>query len=702
VESGVTALGKATRRRALHAGGSVLAAVLSAGCAGNWIPGRGAAGSQSGVSMFVGNDRGVHASFDPNALTAEPMVTTLRTVDDTPVLYQYGDPVPSFDTWSGNADSRLHRSLDGQWRFSFDPEDRGVEDGWHEPDFDDSDWQHVSVPLPWDLYDTPGFASYDGSNFGTGTAFRNGFGWYRTRFSLDSTWEDRLVRANFLGASYMAWVFVDGTLVGQHEGGQTPFSLDVSDALDPGPEHVLAVRVFRRPWWSHDASVDLPVVDATEIPGRPVDYWPYAGLTRSVYLEGTPLVTVSKLLVDAREGTLSVRAVVENRGDGPASRYLTVDPGEGTGGTETSVSVDLDPGEVGVVPLELDVPDASPWSLASPTRYELTATLSGGLDAPGDQLATRYGMRTLSTAGGRLRLNGDPVFLKGVNWHEESADRGRSLTTDEYDAVLARLTDLNANFLRNSHYNRHPYLYEAADEAGVLVMDEADNMWLSGNQQRVQVGSYGLSRALVAAMVWNQHNHPSVGLWSLQNESSRWSTAYREWLADMRSAAKTLDRQGRPVTWAARSPRDPAFDLADVVGFNEYYGYFSGTNSDLGTHLDSLHRKYPNKPLLVTENGAWSSPGLRGRTDTSATRAGTPQWQAAEFDAHWNQMTDGARVPYVAGYTYWILRDYKERNGYNQRSFNGISTMGLLPFSGDVETLTYEAFRAAENPLADG
>ena len=169
--------------------------------------------------------------------------------------------------------------------------------------------------------------------------------------------------------------------------------------------------------------------------------------------------------------------------------------------------------------------------------------------------------------------------------------------------------------------------------------------------------------------------------------------------AGVTEVATTLDRQERPVTWGARSPDDPNFDLADVVGFNEYFGYFRGSDDDLGRHLDDLHATYPEAPLLVTENGTWSAPELRGGSENLGREPGTPEWQAAKFRTHWVQVADEARLPFVAGYTYWTLRDYKERNGYNQDSYNGISTMGLLSIDGENETLAYKTFKSLSNPL---
>ncbi len=633
-----------------------------------------------------------------SARRGEPAGTAVRTVDGFAVVFQYGQPVPSFDVRGEVPGERDYLDLDGGWRFAFDPGDAGTGEGWMLPGFDDGRWQVVQVPLPWDLYDTPGFGGYDGSGYGTGTAFRDGYAWYRAGFGAPGAWAGRFARICFLGVSYAASVYLNGTLLGEHEGGHTPFAMDASAAIRPGARNVLAVRVYRRPWYQPGATGPAAISCDTELPHKPVDYWPYAGLTRQVFVEVTAQVTVSKLVTGARGGRLAAAAVVFNHGAGPARRRLILDPGQGTGGTPVSRDVALAPGEVRVVSADLPIPAAHPWSPARPQLYRLTARLhadgpaAGGADGTGraaDDLAVRYGMRTVEAVGARLCLNGEPVFLKGLNWHEETPERGRAMRRRDYDEILDAAADLGANFLRSCGYTRHPDFYRAADERGMLVCDETDNFWVDSRQQRIQ-GRYGLSAALVAAMVWNQVNHPSVILWSLHNESQTTNrAAYRRWISQLRAAA-SIDPQHRPVTWASSTSWDPAFDLADVIGFNEYFGYFYGRDADLGRTLDAVHRQYPGTPVLITENGSYADPGRRG----SPAQAGTEEWQADKLRQHWQQAT--ARASYLAGYTYWLLKDYKQRMPYNHH-LNGISAMGLLTFD-DRRRLAHAAYRDCPNP----
>lgn len=633
--------------------------------------------------------------LDPHPAT-EPSGTHVRDIGGTNVVFQYGTVLPAFDGWRTREPTREYLSLDRKWRFRFDPAGQGLGEGWQAAHHDDRAWGRIGVPSAWDLLDTPGFGSEDGP-FAQGTAFNDGYAWYRTTVDVPASWRARHVRIAFLAAGYSAEVWLDGRHLGKHEGANSPFALPVAGALRPGTRQTIAVRVFRKASYTdYTASPPQPVTDDHELPYKPVDYWPYAGLTRSAWIEAVPQVTIAKLLAVGANGRLEARAVVENHSAADFDGRLTLDPGRGSGGRPVVVAARIAARSAGVVRVSVPIPHAPRWSPASPRTLTARATLTAGRHSGSrvDTLSTGYGVRELTIADAQLKLNDKPLFLKGLNWHEETAAHGRAMTPAEYDRELGHVTAVGANLIRNCVYNRHPYVYDWADEHGVLVMDDIDTMWLNTAQEKLQTERYGLARALALTMAWNQHNHPSVILWCLQNESeidADGAPVYRAWLADLKAAVKAVDLTARPVTWASNTSNDPAFDLADVIGFNEYFGYFYGKDADLGPTLDTVHARHPDKPILITENGTWSEAGTHGPDTTQ----GTEEWQAASFTAHWEQVT--ARSAFVAGFTYWVLKDYKQRAGYNQ-DHNGISVMGLLTFEEERPKLVYDVFRKAVMP----
>jgi beta-glucuronidase len=630
--------------------------------------------------------------------SAEPMRTQVRTIDGVNVVYQYDQPVPSFDTWETREEGRNHMTLNGEWRFAKDPENRGVEEQWYSPLYDHSSWEKRYVPGCWDLYD---YSPYH--VWGEGYPFYDGYAWYVRTFELDDSWLGRYVKLNFLAVNYRCWIYVNGQYVEAHESGHTSFSVDVTKHLKRGTNTV-AVRVYRRPDFENyfDLEAAKRVSDLNGLPHAPADYWPYAGITRDVYLEGTDKVTVSKILTNAKNDSLDMFAVICNTDDREREIAVEFDPGSGTGGHRTRESIVVEPGAARVVKQRIAIPDAKEWSYVAPNVYRAFVRLYEG-DALIDSLSVAYGMREFKVEGTKVLLNSQQVFLKGTNWHEETKQSGRSMTKEEYDFELGLVKEMNMNFIRNSHYNRHPYAYEYADRHGIMVMDETENMWLDQAAVRNQYRNYGLSRAAVMMTTWNNLNHPSVVIWSLCNEVS-YGGDYNSWIKDLRNIAKAIDVQGRPVSWAARDTNDTAFQYADIIGFNEYAGFFWGKNEDLTAVLQGIHRRFPDKPIMITENGSWSAFGVTG----SPSQAGSEHWQAANFRSHYSQTV--VHKDFMAGYTFWILKDYKTRAGYNFDSI-GISTMGTVPWTYnrefrdnalkiglDPHKAVYYAIQRAENP----
>jgi beta-glucuronidase len=685
----------------------------------------------------------------PHLGKTEPMDSHIENIDGVNVLYQYGEPVPSFATDGFKQPGRQFISLDKVWRFQTDPTDVGVLEGWADPGYNDQSWTPENIPSSMDLYGTKGFGSTDGSYWGSGDSLYDGFAWFRTSVQVPPNWNKKFVHLNFLAVNYMAWIYVNGQFVGEHEGSNTAFSLDVSKYLHPG-KNVIAVRVWRpNPHMTLDRAV----------PNGRVDYWPYGGIVYGAYLEATDQMSISKILTSTGNHTLSTDVVLYNHGSKTATRTLVVNPGKGSGGKPVSQTVTLAPHSVQVVKMTFAIPKAQWWTSSTPNLYTVTASLytptpskpgprgqagstngtvygttpvagalqpptgpnppiaPGGPAQPGpvgkgnppqpptppagpgmqplDSLTTHYGMRTIGIADDHITLNGKPIFLKGFDWYSEFGNDGESITKAQYREELSEVHKLNANFIRNNSYPRAPFVYHYADRHGIMVMDEAPNMWLSGQGEKRQL-TYGLSKALVESMVWNHENNPSIILWSMSDEVQQNHGYFKRWMSQLVDATKKLDVQNRPVTWCADPWHWHGDSLASVLGLNEYYGYFYNTNHpkrNYNYYLSRFHSEYPNKPILVTENGSWSFTG----NGNSANTPGSQEWEEKLFQENWDVALQNDS--FVTGYTYWVLKDYKTRGGYNQ-NLNGISTMGMLSFNMHHKRLVYTAFKDAKNPIA--
>ncbi|HHV55516.1 MAG TPA: hypothetical protein GXX55_08740 [Firmicutes bacterium] len=613
--------------------------------------------------------------------------TSLRRVDGRPVVFQYGLPLPEF----AEAGERERLELTGSWEFRPDPKGEGDRQRWFDPattvpgpapagsgTLPSSDgWIEVPVPGVWDEYEGGRWATYDGTT------------WFRKTFVTPSGWEspEHRIQLVFLGVADHARVWLNGIPVAEHRGAYFPFAVDVTGRLRaPGETNLLVVRAARRPWGTEDLNT-LP-------PGRAYDWWPYGGITAPVYLERYPSLSIRKLRAAAARGRFVADVVVMNQSQRPETIEVFLMPWEAPAGqkvntaTRYSTTLSIRPNEARVAHFDLPLPDDLPrWSPSRPVLHEARAELyrrragdSNGAGELLDRLAVHYGAVEVAVRGSQLLLNDRPLFLKGVNWHADAPGAGSALTGEQVARDLDLARAAGVNFVRLSHYPRTPAAYHYADTHGLLLLDELPLYWLNWSQMDALLNETGIARAAAAEMVWNNGNHPSILLWSLLNEcdtGSRSAPVSRPFISALRDVIRELDLAGRPITYASNHLEDDVgWDIVDVIGVNEYFGFFYGTDDQVGPYLDRLHQQYPAKPILVTEYGNWAV-------------LGTPreEIQAEKLRRHWQQFIE--RAHFVAGAAWWVFIDYRTRHEPDS-AIPYVNTMGLL----DRERRPKAAYRA--------
>jgi beta-glucuronidase len=282
----------------------------------------------------------------------------------------------------------------------------------------------------------------------------------------------------------------------------------------------------------------------------------------------------------------------------------------------------------------------------------------------------RFGVRKLETArGGVILLNGRRLNARGASIHEDDPDEGGALSQSTRSLLVSRLRDLGATITR-SHYPLHPAFVEAFDKRGILYWVDAPVYQLPNSFFNEAAVRAAAERA-VTLTVRNNVNHASIMTWALANEPAgnrselgivgrglarfveRGAAAVRE-LDDTRFVS--LDRQSR----AGEPPTSAIYRWLDVLGVNEYFGWYDSykadlfreptTTAELSDYLDQVHAANPNLPLMITEFGAEAA------RDGPASQRGSRQFQRRFVIDH---MRIHASKPYVAGSIHWALRDFR-------------------------------------------
>ena len=321
------------------------------------------------------------------------------------------------------------------------------------------------------------------------------------------------------------------------------------------------------------------------------------------------------------------------------------------------------------------------WSPSLPALYVLQVTVLAN-DEPVDDLYTSFGLRQVrvdSTAP-RILLNGEPIAFNGVALHEErqlpvhqGAPGGGPLSSPaEIDAILTRVVNLHADFIRVDHHPPNQILPVLAERRGIALWEEIPLYHFSPQTFSIAMDR-GIPQQMLAEMDLRDFNRASVLFHGFANESG--GSGDR---ASALNALHSLDRRidGTRLTGQAMygtDPSDPTSSNLDVAGYTVYYGVqYGGRLSGLvvQTALQQAHKKYPKKPIVVLEFGHWADNPREENEQLRVFNTYYPQL-SADFDTE----QDG----FVGAAVWWTLDDY-----WTQRPGLTVETFGLYRPDGSL------------------
>ncbi|MFD9430189.1 glycoside hydrolase family 2 TIM barrel-domain containing protein [Streptomyces sp. NPDC060002] len=402
-------------------------------------------------------------------------------------------------------------SLDGDWRFRLLSAPDAPVGG---------PWSTASVPGVWTMQaiqgadDLPQYLNVrmPYTEFPPLSPADNPTGVYEREIDVPAEWAGRRVVLQVGAAESVLLVHVDGRPVGISKDSHLAAEFDLSGVVRPGGRSVVRLTVVK---WS----------DASHIEDQ--DHWWHAGITRSVLLYATdPLRLADVTVRAARDGELRVDCQVRDSGGAlPAGWYVS---GELDGlPLAQDAEFDLANAEeervsafLGEARLRARVPEVRTWTAETPELYGLTVRLHRADGTVADASRHRVGFRDVAIVGRDLLVNGERVFIRGVNRHDFHPLTGRTVSYDDMRADLVLLKRFGFNAIRTAHYPNDPTLYDLADELGFYVVDEAD-IESHDHAHEIADDPRYLNAFVdrVSRMVLRDKNHPSVIIWSLGNES---------------------------------------------------------------------------------------------------------------------------------------------------------------------------------------
>lgn len=460
------------------------------------------------------------------------------------------------------------QELDGMWDFKMDGFDKEYQ---------------MPVPSCWEQH--PDFLAHRGK------------GTYTRKVHVK---KDGNIRLEFKGVSHTADVYFDGEKIALHYNAFTPFSAIVKNVKKG--EHEIKVDVDNT-FGEHSA---------LHIPN---DYYTYGGITRPVAMESIADVYIKTVhftpYIENEKWNAKIEAIVCSISDDVKTGTLKITLNdmsaekkfEISGGSEKKISFDE------------AFDNIKPWSNAEPNLYMLNTTISiNGEDI--DDLIERVGFRTVEVRDTKICLNGEPIYMKGFNRHEDYAVDGCAVTLQHMVQDMDLMQDMNVNAVRTCHYPNDERFLDLCDERGIFVWEEnhargllLEHMQNPNFEQQCE--------DCIREMIENHYNHPSIVIWGILNECAAETEEGRRMYKKQYEQIKSMDLS-RPTTSATcRHFTDICLDLPDVVSFNMYSGWYKDCPIDERNNQEIDWIKESggdNKPIIVSELGAAAIYGYRDRS----------------------------------------------------------------------------------------
>jgi beta-glucuronidase len=523
-----------------------------------------------------------------------------------------------------NIPGRTATSLNGAWHIIVDPYESGLRARYYENarpqdartapiEYDFSASETLNVPGDWNTQKDRLF-------------FYEGPVWYQRSFSYKPRAHTRTF-LYFGAANYFTRVYLNGKPLGDHEGGFTPFDFEVTDKLAEGDNSVVVeVNNARR---------------ANGVPAANTDWWNYGGITRDVLLVEVPETYIRDYWVQLAKGKQDeIAGWIQLDGSTPSQSVSVAI-------AEASVRKTFNTDATGRVefrfPAKLEL-----WSPENPKLYDVV--ISTGAETVHESI----GFRTIEVKGTQVLLNGKLVFLRGISLHEEAPNRGgRAYSPQDAKTLFGWAKELGCNFVRLTHYPHNENEIRLADRLGLLVWSEIPVYWDIAWKDPAALAN---AEAQLRDMIARDHNRAAVIFWSLSNETPIDPDRLiflQKLAADARRSDTTrlVTSALNHVTDAGPDKRildDPIGESLDVLGLNEYLGWYFGHPEDADRF--AWQSKY-DKPLIISEFGADAPYGKHG----DASARWTEEYQA---NLYVHQLAMIRKIPGLAGLSPWVLMDF--------------------------------------------
>lgn len=550
-----------------------------------------------------------------------------------------------------NVYGRQYTLLNGKWNAIIDPYQQGRKTAIYrnralkdKADFKEYAFEgglRLNVPSDWNSQ-IPELKYYEGTM------------WYARKFEINKKSDENLF-LYFGAVNYRCRVYLNGTLIGSHEGGFTPFQFNVTNVVKEGG-NFLAVEVD-----------NTRTADA--IPALSFDWWNYGGITRDVMLVHTPKNYIRDYFIQLdKYDSDRVHAEVQLSAQNAGQLVKIEIP-------ELKIANKVFTDGTGLAKATFRVRNLERWSPQAPKLYQVIVS------SEVDEVKENIGFRNLYVKNTQIYLNDSPVFMKSIGLHEEISQRqGRAYSEQDAIALLSEAKGLGVNMIRLAHYPQNEYIVRLAEQMGFMLWEEIP-VWqgidFKDSSTRLK------AQRMYTEMLLRDRNRCALTFWGVANETAP-SESRNAFLKSLVELCHKMDTT-RLITAAFDLPKlnsetnafemeDDFIENLDVVSINKYMGWYhrwpmSPSEIRWNVALD--------KPLIFSEFGGEALYGQSG--DSTVTSSWSEEYQEKLYRDNLEMFK---YIPNLAGISPWILFDFRSPYRFHPTNQEGWNRKGLISDQG--------------------
>lgn len=550
-----------------------------------------------------------------------------------------------------NVYGRQYTLLNGKWNAIIDPYQQGRKTAIYrnralkdKADFKEYAFEgglRLNVPSDWNSQ-IPELKYYEGTM------------WYARKFEINKKSDENLF-LYFGAVNYRCRVYLNGTLIGSHEGGFTPFQFNVTNVVKEGG-NFLAVEVD-----------NTRTADA--IPALSFDWWNYGGITRDVMLVHTPKNYIRDYFIQLdKYDSDRVHAEVQLSAQNAGQLVKIEIP-------ELKIANKVFTDGTGLAKATFRVRNLERWSPQAPKLYQVIVS------SEVDEVKENIGFRNLYVKNTQIYLNDSPVFMKSIGLHEEISQRqGRAYSEQDAIALLSEAKGLGVNMIRLAHYPQNEYIVRLAEQMGLMLWEEIP-VWqgidFKDSSTRLK------AQRMYTEMLLRDRNRCALTFWGVANETAP-SESRNAFLKSLVELCHKMDTT-RLITAAFDLPKlnsetnafemeDDFIENLDVVSINKYMGWYhrwpmSPSEIRWNVALD--------KPLIFSEFGGEALYGQSG--DSTVTSSWSEEYQEKLYKDNLEMFK---YIPNLTGISPWILFDFRSPYRFHPTNQEGWNRKGLISDQG--------------------